>query len=88
MWAGFLEKHTFQYLNIRSVALQYRLLGEKFFNLIIAVDLCKLDKLGLGNHIDETIADAVTYANDLIQFSTSLVCMQEMLDLCLKSYLL
>ena len=50
----------------------------------MAVVLCKLDKLSLECHIYEIYAGIVAYADELIQTSPSLVCMQEMLDLCIK----
>ena len=69
---------------IGSDAPQNSLLGGKLFNSIMDVVLCELDKLGLGCHMNEIFAGKITNTDDLILFSPSIVCVQEILDLCVK----
>ena len=60
---------------IGSSILQGSLLGGKFFNLMMDSVLQLLHKCGLGCHVGNVFASAMTYADDSILLSPSLIYM-------------
>jgi hypothetical protein len=77
-WKGMLS----QSFCVGSGVPQGSLLGGKFFNLLMDNVLNVLENAGMGCHIDGLFAGALAYADDLILLAPSLLCMQNMLDLC------
>jgi hypothetical protein len=61
-------------------------LGGKFFNLVMDCVLYELEERGLGCHIDGVFAGALAYADDLILLSPSIMCIQGMLNICVKIF--
>lgn len=72
--------------SISSGVAQGSLLGGKFFNLVMDTVLHEMQEKRLGCHIDNVFAGAVAYADDLVLMSPSLVCLQQMVDICAQIF--
>ena len=70
------------YFSINSGVLEGSLLGPRLYNIVIDKLLFLLQNSGLGCHIENLFAGAITNADDLIVLSASVRHLQLILDLC------
>jgi hypothetical protein len=70
--------------NIHSGLLQGNLLSPKFYDVYMDKLLFLLEKSGIGCKIFKQYCGIIMYADDILLLSSSVQCLQRMLDLCAK----
>jgi hypothetical protein len=70
--------------SVLSGLLQGNLLSPKFFSVYVDSLLCKLELCNEGCKLFRQFLGAIMYADDLLLMSSSILCLQSMINVCLQ----